>query len=298
MKKTSIAAIALCLVFIGVPVAFAQNMRPNLFEQKVVEFTQRVLDGQQYDFLKAKNDLAEDLYKTPYAQDFESKVDSVRRYSRGLSFSIEDRLTSCKSADEFKAVKDRYAEWNDFTTIVDHATEDYSKGIIKDLFTNKQREEKMPFEIKSVKWEQNTTAIPNIEDFKKELSKAEKVLASALSALRSKDENAFAGFFPEKMQLLRKALAEHSEIHKIYENEVANYWKKDMDTDLAPPFIRADLEEAASLYKKDNVIKTVIRRWNGKEVNVHAVLMAKEDGKNYIIKQWSEGSFDMDNRRR
>jgi hypothetical protein len=272
-------------------------MRPNVFEQKVVEFTQRVLDGQQYDFVKAKKDLAVDLYETPYAQDFEPKVDSVRGYSSSLSFSIEDRLAACKTADEFRAVKDRYAEWIDFAIIADHAAEDYSKGVIKELFTNKQRAEKMPFEIKSAKWEQNGATTPDIEGFKKELSNAEKVLSKALAALKSKDENAFASYFSEKMQLLRKALADDSELHKIYKSEVADYWKKDMDTDLAPLFIRADLEEAAGLYKKDTVIKTVVRRWNGKSVSVHAVLMVK-DGKNYIIKQWSEGSFDMANRRR
>ncbi len=70
-----------------------------------------------------------------------------------------------------------------------------------------------------------------------------------------------------------------------------------MSNDLAPIFLRADLAEAAQLYKNKKVIKTVVRRWQGKDAKFSAVLMGKADGK-YIVKEWGSGTFDMQNRQR
>jgi hypothetical protein len=183
--------------------------------------------------------------------------------------------------------------------MADRAVEDFQKGVIQEYMMDKKREEKLPFEVASVKWEAvQEDANPDIEAYKKELPKAEKTMKKILAALKDKNEKEFAKYFPEKLQLLRKAEPEKAEINRIFKSELADNWKEGMSTDLAPMFIRGDLKEAGRAYKKDKSVKVVLRRWKSKEeAKVSAVYMVK-DGKKYVVKKWKKGSFDMMNRRR
>jgi hypothetical protein len=298
MKKVTAIVMFFFMIAAMASTVWSQEMQPAAYEKKVAAFTQRVLDGQTVDFLEAKKELVEDLYRTAYIDDFYAKYDSIIRYSKSLGFEIERRLAATKSADEFKAVKDRYAQWNDLCTMADRAPEDFQKGVIQEYLLDKSRKGQPPFEISNSAWEPDEETSPDIEALKKELPKAEAALQSALGALKSRNEEDFANLFPEKLQLLRKAEPEYSEINKLFKTELENHWKDGMTSDVAPLFIRADLDEAARLYKNDKVVKTVVRRWQGQEARVSAVYMEKEDGKNYIIKNWEQGTFDMRNRRR
>ena len=296
MKKKIGLIIGLCLL-ISASAACAEGMKFKAFEKKVIEFSDRVLDGQNYDFVAAKATLIEDLYRTNYMADFEAKYDLLVRYSRSLSFDIEKVLAGCKNEKQFTAAMDRYAEWKDFCVMADHAPEDMQKEMIQEYLMDKKREGKPPFEIKSAKWEPENETNEDLDTYKKELGKAEAVLKKALSALKNKNEDDFAKLFPEKMQLLRKAEPEYSEINQLYKAELQENWQAGMTTDIAPLFIRADLQDAANQYKKEKVVKTVMRRWQDGKAKVGAVYMEKENGK-YIIKIWEKGSFDMKNRRR
>lgn len=300
MKKALVVLTSIVLVLSGALTLWAEPMKPEAFKNKAFAFTDRVLDGKQFDFLAAKKELIEDLYRTEYSEDFYNKYDWVVRSSRSLSFAIEDRLSACKSEVEFKTVKSRYAEWNDFCSMADRAPEDYQKGVIQELFLNKKKDGKPLFKIASVKWEpvQEEDANPDIKAYKKELPKAEKVLKKVLAALKNKNENEFAKYFPEKLQLLRKAEPEKSEINRIFKSELSANWKDGMSTDLAPMFIRGDLKNAGRDYKNDKSVKVVLRRWKGKkEARVSAVYLVKNENK-YVIKKWQKGSFDMMNRKR
>jgi hypothetical protein len=300
MKKSIVVLVCIVLVLSAASTVWAKHMEPEAFKNKAFVFTDRVLDGKQFDFLAAKKELIEDLYRTEYAEDFYNKYDWVVRSSRSLSFAIEGRLSACKSEEEFKAVKSRYAEWKDFCLMADRAPEDYQKGVIQEHLMDKGRDGKPPFKIASVKWEpaQEKDANPDIEAYKKELSEAEKVLKKVLAALKNKNENEFAQYFPEKLQLLRKAEPEKSEINRIFKSELSDNWKEGMSTDLAPMFIRGDLKDAGRDYKNGKFVKVVLRRWKSKEeAKVSAVFLVK-DGNKYVIKKWKKGSFDMMNRKR
>lgn len=299
MKKTFNVLVCILLVLSAVSAASAKQMNPEAFKKKAFTFTNRVLDGKQFDFVAAKKELIVDLYRTSYAQDFGNKYDWVVRSGRSLNFAIEGRLSACKSEEEFKAVKDRCAEWNDFCRMADRAVEDFQKGVMQEYMMDKKREGKLPYEIASVEWEavkEETNS--DIEAYKKVLPKAEKAMRKILAALKDKNENEFANYFPEKLQLLRKAEPEKAEINRIFKSELADNWKEGVSTDLAPMFIRGDLKEAGRAYKNDKSIKVVLRRWKSKEeAKVSAVYMVK-DGNRYVVKKWKKGYFDMMNRRR
>lgn len=299
MKKTIVVLVCVLFVLSAASTALAKEMSPEAFKKKAFAFTDRVLDGKEFDFIAAKKELIEDLYSTTYVQDFSNKYDWFVRSSRSLSFAIEGRLSACKSEKEFKAVKDRFAEWNDFCRMADRAPEDFQKGVMQEYMMDKKREGKPPFEIASVKWEpEQEEADPDIEAYKKELPKAEKTMKKILKALKNKNENEFANYFPEKLQLLRKAEPEKAEINRLFKTELEDSWKKGMSTDLAPMFIRGDLRDAGRAYKKNKSVKVVLRRWESKEeAKVSAVYMVK-DGNKYVVKDWRQGSFDMMNRRR
>ena len=300
MKKTIVVLACIVLILSGALTLWAEPMKPEAFKNKAFAFTDRVLDMEQFDFPAAKKELIEDLYRTEYAEEFYNKYDWVARSSRSLSFAIEGRLSACKSAEEFKEVKNRYAEWKDFCLMADRAPVDYQKGVIQEYLMDKERDGKPPYTIASVQWEpaQEEDDDPDIEAYKKELPKAEKVLKKVLAALKNKNENEFAQYFPEKLQLLRKAEPEKSEINRIFKSELSDNWKEGMSTDLAPMFIRGDLKDAGRDYKKDKSVKVVLRRWKSKEeARVSAVYLVK-DGNKYVIKKWQKGSFDMMNRKR
>lgn len=297
MKKASIIVCSLLIVLSVVTQAPCEGMPVKDFEKKVSGFSDRVIDGQQMDFLATKKELLGDLYGTAYYDDFIAKYDTIVRYSNSLGFDIEKRLAACKSADEFSAVKVRYAEWNDFCRLADRAPTDYSTGVIQQLTMDKKRETALPFEVNAAKWEPAKQESKTIESYEKDLAAAEKVVSKALSALKSKNENAFAELFPEKLQLLRKAEPETSEINDIFKRELDEYWREDMKTEIAPLFLRNDLEEAAKILADQKMTKTVIRRWDGDKATFAAIVLEKPDGKAYVISNWAKG-FDMQNRKR
>lgn len=299
MKKTVGILVCVLLFLSAASTVWAKQMKPEEFKKKAFTFTDRVLDGKQYDFVTAKKELIEDLYLTSYSQDFYDKYDWVVRSSRSLSFAIDSRLSACKSEEEFKEVMDRYAEWKDFCHMADRVPEDYQKGVIQEYLMDKKKEGKLPFEIASVKWEPvKKDMYPDIEAYKKELSKAEKIFKKILAALKNKNENEFSNYFPEKLQLLRKAEPKKAEINRIFNSELTTHWKDGMSTDLAPMFIRNDLKEAGRTYKKNKSVKVVLRRWKSdQEAYVSAVYMVK-NGNKYVIDKWKKGSFDMMNRKR
>jgi hypothetical protein len=280
------------------PPAWCQGMKTMDFEKGVVKFKDRVLDTQKYDFTAAKKKLIGDLYQTAYVQNFYTKYEAVVRTDKGLGWDIDPRLNACKDQREFNDIMNRYAQWNDLCRMTNRALEDLQKGVIKEYMMDKQRKGEPPFEITDVKWQPSEVSSEDIEAYKKELPRAESVLKRAVSALKGKDEDGFAKLFPEKLQLLRKAEPEKSEINKIFKSELAANWQDGMSTEIAPMFLRADLEMAARQFKKDKKIKTVVRRWNGKNAKLGAIIMEKDNDNNYVIKDWNEGSFDMQNRRR
>jgi hypothetical protein len=295
MKKT--IAIWVCMGLLLAAPAWCDGMKPKAFKKKIITFSERVIDGQSFDFVKAKGELIEDLYRTSYMQDLQSKYEELRWTSRGLLFGIEERCAASKDEADFKATKDRYAEWLDFCGMADRAPEDINKEIIQEYLMDKSRKGQPPFEITSAKWEPEEQSGDDIDAYKKELSKAEKAVKKILSALKSKDQEGFAAFFPEKLQYMRKGEPETSEINQLFKRESDEFWQDGMSSEIAPMYLRADLEEAANEYKNKNVIKTVVRRWNGKQAKLSALYLAKVDGKNYIIQDWPSGSFDMQYRR-
>ncbi len=186
MEKAIGVLTCLCVLLTTASSAWCQQMQPKAFENKLITFTERVLDGAPFDFVGAKKELVEDMYRTTYSNDFYAKYEAVVRHSRGLSFDIERRLAASKNAEQFKKVKDRYAEWNDFCLMADRAPEDMQKGVIQEYLMDKKREGTPPFEIVSAKWEPKKETSANIQAYTKELNKAEEVLKKALSALKSK----------------------------------------------------------------------------------------------------------------
>ena len=182
--------------------------------------------------------------------------------------------------------------------MADHAPEDMQKGLIQEYLMDKQREGKPPYEITGAKWEPVDEQSPEIDSYTKELAKAEKIVKKAIDALEKKNEDGFAEQFSKKLQLLRMAEPEESELHALYTSELSNYWKDNQSTDIAPLFIRAELKEAATLYKTGGKIKVVIRRLENNQAKVAAVILEKADGKDYYIEKWPDGTFDMQNRKR
>jgi DNA-binding ferritin-like protein (Dps family) len=297
MKKVVAVLFVVGILLVSVNPGVCEGLSVKEFEKKVNEFVDRVLDGQKTDFVETKKQLLSDIYMTTSPDNFFVKIESVGRISKGLSFDIEKRFAATKTAPEFQSAKDRYAEWNDFCYRVDQAPNDYYKGYIQELILDKERKTILPFEVGPAKWEAQNVSSKEIEVYQKELAAADKVVLKALAALKSNNEAEFAGCFPEKLQLLRRAEPEYSEINRIFKQELADHWNKGATMETAPVFVRNDLEDAARQYQENGTVKSVIRRIKGDQATFAAIVLEKQDGKNYVITQWARG-FDMMNRRR
>ena len=297
MKRIVSVLFAVGILFASVNPGVCEGLRLKEFEKKVNEFAERVLDGQKIDFVEEKKQLLSEKYMTTSPDNFFTKIESVGRISKGLSFDIEKRFAASKSAPEFQNAKDRYAEWNDFCYRVDQAPNDYYKGYIQELILDKERKTILPYEVTLAKWESQNLSSKEIVAYQKELAAADKVVLRALAALKNNNEAEFAGCFPEKLQLLRRAEPEYSQINRIFKQELTDHWSKDATMETAPFFVRNDLEDAARQYQEKGTVKSVIRLMKGDQATFAAIILEKQDGKDYVITQWARG-FDMMNRRR